>query len=366
MTQQTIIIGAGVVGAAIAWHLAKRGAAVTVLEQSSVAAGASGGSFGWINANFAESPAYFALRHAAMAEYRTLGRSGEADGLEVDLQCIGSLWWELTGDAFEHHHQMLSGYGYEVEKINAAQIKALEPGIAAPPQCLYSRMESAVDAKACTETFLHAARQHGAKIKPHCRATDFIMERGKISGVKTPHGELLAKVVVVAAGASTQALLATLDVALPTANRAGIILHTRPVERVVQHVVFAPEVHFWQRSDGVIVAGETFSDNGHNDNNNDNADDNSITLADGILGRLKRMLPKVRNLEIGQVVRRTRPIPADGFPALGVPAGLSGLYVATMHSGVTLAPLVGKLVAQEILQNKRTALLQPFHLSRFA
>lgn len=356
MTEQIIVIGAGIIGAAIAWHLAKRGAAVTVLEQSSPAAGASGGSFGWINANFAESPAYFALRRAAMDEYQTLVRQGEAD---VDLQCVGGLWWELTGGAFDHHHRMLAGYGYPLDKIDAAQLKALEPGIAATPaQCLYSKVERAVDAKICTGMFLKAAQQCGAKVKLHCRATGFMRDRGEVSGVQTPDAVLRADVVVVAAGASAQPLLAAAGVTLPTDNRTGLIVHTRPLERVVRHVVFAPEIHFWQRTDGVIVAGETFS--------GDHSGDNPAALADDIVRRLRRMLPKARNLETDRVVQKTRPMPADGFPALGAPAGINGLYVAAMHSGVTLAPLIGKLVAEEILENQPAELLAPFRPSRFA
>ena len=354
MTERIIVIGAGIVGAAIAWHLAKRGAAVTVLEQASPAGGASGGSFGWINANFSGSPAYFALRRAALEEYRTPARAG----LDIDLQCDGGLWWEYESGAFDRHYQMLAGYGYPVDNIDAAQFAALEPGVAAPPaQCLYARMENAVDAEACTETFLKAAKQHGTKVKSNCRATGFLFDRVKVSGVKTPGGVMATDKVVVAAGAAAQSLLAGAGIALPMDNGDGLIIHTKPVERVVRHLIFAPEIHFWQRTDGVIVAGETFS--------GDKPGSDSATLARGILRRLRRILPRVRELETDRVITGTRPMPADGFPAVGAPAGVQGLYVASMHSGVTLAPLIGRLAAAEILENQPAELLAPFRLSRF-
>jgi len=60
-----------------------------------------------------------------------------------------------------------------------------------------------------------------------------------------------------------------------------------------------------------------------------------------------------------------RPTPADGFPIIGN-TGLPGLYVTVMHSGVTLAPLVGLLAADELLSGKNDESLLPFRLQRFA
>jgi glycine/D-amino acid oxidase-like deaminating enzyme len=60
-----------------------------------------------------------------------------------------------------------------------------------------------------------------------------------------------------------------------------------------------------------------------------------------------------------------RPMPADGLPIIGRAPGFPGLYVATMHSGVTLAPAVGELVAKELIQNIRVSPLAPFGLERF-
>jgi glycine/D-amino acid oxidase-like deaminating enzyme len=61
-----------------------------------------------------------------------------------------------------------------------------------------------------------------------------------------------------------------------------------------------------------------------------------------------------------------RPIPADGFPTVGRARGLAGLTIAVMHSGITLAPAVGRLVAEEILTGHRDPLLSPYGPDRFA
>jgi glycine/D-amino acid oxidase-like deaminating enzyme len=61
-----------------------------------------------------------------------------------------------------------------------------------------------------------------------------------------------------------------------------------------------------------------------------------------------------------------RPIPKDGFPAVGRVDGVGGLYVAVTHSGITLAPAIGRFVADEIVTGRRKALLEPFGLARFS
>jgi glycine/D-amino acid oxidase-like deaminating enzyme len=60
-----------------------------------------------------------------------------------------------------------------------------------------------------------------------------------------------------------------------------------------------------------------------------------------------------------------RPIPKDGFPAIGRAAGIAGLYLAVMHSGITLAPAIGRFVADEILNDRRESLIEPYGLERF-
>ncbi len=88
-------------------------------------------------------------------------------------------------------------------------------------------------------------------------------------------------------------------------------------------------------------------------------------IADRMLERLKARLPELEGLGIGQVMLGTRPVPVDGMPAIGPVRGAEGVYVASMHSGVTLAPLVGQFVAQEVLGEEKIAMLADFRPDRF-
>ena len=107
---RVLIVGAGIIGASIAHHLARRGAAVTLVDRAGPAAEASGRSFGWINASYGNPEPYFRLRFQSLLEYRRL--EWETGG-GLTVKWGGSLQWEPdTGDLaddFAGHRDW--GYG---------------------------------------------------------------------------------------------------------------------------------------------------------------------------------------------------------------------------------------------------------------
>lgn len=140
-------------------------------------------------------------------------------------------------------------------------------------------------------------------------------------------------------------------------------MHTQPVRRVIRHVILSPDIHFRQCSDGRLIVGEIFS--GDRKNSLGVAAD-PVAFAENILARLKSKLPGVDGMAIARIVTGTRPVPADGLPVVGPSLEMPGLYLASMHSGITLAPLVGRLAAVELLGQEKSDLLDCFRPSRFA
>ena len=356
------ILGGGIVGASIAYHLARQGARITLVEQSAPASGATDKSFGWINANFAESPEYCRLRCAAMDEYRAL--APQLPGA-VDLQWGGSLWWEDTGADLLAHAQIQQDFGYDADIIDQATFRALEPEVAQSPEaCIHAPAEGSVDTLKLTHWLLEQAAVSGAHLLFGCTATGILKTQGRAVGLQTSTGDIRADRVVVAAGAWAQTFLAAHGVHLPMDNRGGLIMHTQPVRRVIRHLILSPDIHFRQRADGRLIVGENFS--GDPKTSLDVAAD-PVTLADTILAQLKSKLPGVADdLAIDRIMTGTRPVPADGLPVVGPSLEMPGLYLASMHSGITLAPLVGRLVAAEILGQEKPDLFGCFRPSRFA
>jgi glycine/D-amino acid oxidase-like deaminating enzyme len=177
--------------------------------------------------------------------------------------------------------------------------------------------------------------------------------------VQTEVGELLCDVVVLATGAAAQNALLGLDWTLPMANNEGIILQTDPLPQVIQHVLMTPDVHFRQNLDGSFVAGEIF-------NGEINPNVSAIGLASEIISRIQTKLRNVPKLRLAEVKIGIRPVPLDGMPVIGAVPGLVGAYTAIMHSGVTLGPFVGQLLASEILDGYESPLLKLFRPVRFA
>lgn len=355
-----IVIGAGVIGASIAYNLALKGHTVTVIEQNLPASGATSKSFSWINANLAETAEYYRLRKVAIEEYKSLPERLNDD---IGLRWGGSLWWEdgrddLTEDLKQHEQ-----FGYKTEIIDTAAFSALEPHVADPPAaCIHASEEAAVEPLLLTQALLNAAANLGAEILIGCTVTGLIRENNRFTGVDTSIGRKNADIVVVASGAWTESLLASAGIRLPMDNRTGLIIHTNPVEQVLNHLVLSPEINFRQEKDGRIIVAEIFS-GGSLHGNKLSAD--PLELAGLIVDKLKKRLPGVAGLSPARVMVGYRPVPVDGFPAIGMPQEGDGLYIATMHSGITLGPAVGRLVAEEISGNDQSDLLHPYRPTRF-
>lgn len=356
MTDHVIIVGGGIIGASIAYHLSKSGARVTVLEKAIPARGASSKSFGWINANSAPTANYYKLRREAIYEYLRLCESLDMSGA---IKWDGSLWWEDQGQELLDQAQVMETYGYEAKVIDAVTFSKLEPNVANPPeQCIWGRIEGAADGAEIVRLLLNEAARNGANIVAGCKVSGLLYEGAQIVGVDSNFGPMHGDKVVVATGAWSQKMLAHFDIDLPMDSKTGVIVHTLPTEPVVDHVIMSPDIHFRQNIRGRIIMGEIFSGGGLDET----ISESPVDFAAKMLGRLKMRLPGVKDLTVDRIMVGKRPVPQDGMPAVGM---LNGLYVAVMHSGITLAPLVGKLVAQEIIDGQASDLLTDFRPTRF-
>ena len=124
---RVVIIGAGIVGASVAWNLARRGVEATVIDAGPVAGGASGRGFGWLNASFHLDDDHYHLRVAAMRAWER----AEAALKSRALSWPGTLWWEEEGAAFDAFRDGLRRLDYPVAELSRTEIEALEPALAA-------------------------------------------------------------------------------------------------------------------------------------------------------------------------------------------------------------------------------------------
>lgn len=356
MGDRFIIVGGGIVGASLAFELSRAGQTVTVLEQHAPASGASSKSFAWLNANYPDTPEYFHLRLAALQHYRDL--STEFD-LTPFLRFGGSIWWEDEGAAFDEHVALLNSFNYRSEVIDAQTFSRLEPRVKNPPaRSLYAPEEAGVALAGMTRWLLEQASTQGASVQTGAAVEELVQNAGCVTGVRTTIETLEADHVIIAAGVMAGALLEPVGFALPMNNNAGLILRSAPLPPLVQHVIMSPDVHFRQDPDGSLLMGEVFSGSFE-------AGRDLAALRKSVLTYVNARLDSPEPIVPLQTILGTRPMPSDGMPALGPVPGTSGLSVAVMHSAATLGPLIGRLLALELVNGSKEPLFETFRPSRF-
>lgn len=152
--KRVVVAGGGIIGASIAWHLARQGAAVTLVERDKPAVGATKDSFAWINATFSKRPHhYFELNRQGVNAWRRLQSQMSKP---PDIQWGGSVAWTTEGpdaDALRegvHNHQQ---WGYETHLLESPHelLPQIEPG---PVACAaYSSEEGVLDPVAALRQF---------------------------------------------------------------------------------------------------------------------------------------------------------------------------------------------------------------------
>jgi glycine/D-amino acid oxidase-like deaminating enzyme len=370
---QVVVAGAGIVGASAAWHLAQAGADVTVIDRAGPATHASRGSFAWINATWSKQPrAYHALNQAGVARWRSL-----QPDLKLPVRWGGS----LEGIADATPEAMLAGrvaeqvaWGEATRIVAGAELAALEPNVdfTGLGQVVHSGNDGATDPVAATRAFLDAAITLGARVNYPCELTGVSVAGGRLRAVQTSRGDIAADCLVLATGAAANASRRFADWDVPQRDSPGATAVTQPMPRLIQRVLWMPGVHLHQRDDGRIVLGEEAgppSNPAHTERlqghpNEFPAHEIALQHAERMRAAAARFLPDFAEARFEDVRVCWRPMPLDGYPVLGASPARPDVYLALMHSGVTLAPVVGQYIAQEIVVGVPVESLRGFRPDR--
>ena len=365
-----VVVGAGIIGASIAYHLSRRkDVAVTVLERDEPCAGASGHSFAWLNSFGKDPVSYHYFNRRSMDIWDRFARRLGAD---LDLHWGGELRWEQAPERVEALRQrivQLQVWGYPIRLISSNELRELEPGLSPGPVEIasFSEIDGRVDPFKVIEACLQRACEAGATVHTHTPVTELCLNRqGKIEAVNTPNGEISCDVVVLANGTAVTELAATAGVHIPQQNSPGVVVRTDPQPPILHNVSVLhlppidearPEIHLRQSADGTLAIGQGSQESVDQDDSQEHADD--------LLNRAVHYLPALAGARAIPTPVGYRPMPIDELPVIGFCAAAPNLYIALMHSGVTLAPLVGELATVEIVDGARVAMLASYRPERF-
>ena len=364
------VAGGGIVGAAIALHLSRMGAHVTLFEKTAPAAGATSKSFAWINA-FTSDPHYRALRLKSIDAYRELDKT-----LDLNITWGGAIHWAVNlaeAERMRASSAELDHAGYDASMLDARELAALAPNLRLGPieAATFHALDGHMDPVYATEKLLDAAKDQGATIVYPCEVTELRFNGGRLSGVATTAGDYSLDRIVIAGGVDTPALAAQAGYTPPLIHAPGILLHTRPARLVLGRVVESPQLHFKQHPDGRIVGNYGYTPpeipehHGILEGPQEMPEEIRAMHGERILGRIKDKLRGAGDAAYDHLTLGFRPMPQDRLPIVGVSPGNPDVYIAVMHSGVTLAAIMGRYISHEIMSNDLIDDLAPYRPERF-
>ncbi len=364
---KAIVIGAGVIGASIAFGLAEAGAEVIVLEAGRIGGGTSGISFAWVNSRNKPPKAYHDLNVAGMKAHLALSdRFGAAPWLHRG----GAFEWTTAQEysAQVARVEQLQSWGYAAEWITPAQLHNLEPdvdlaSVGDQPVAYYAE-EGWVDPVLYAHAMLMAATaRHGARVLLQTPVTEIVMAGDRVIGVRTTEGTRHeADIVVNCAGRWANGPVRESELHLPLAPTVGLLVFTPPVATSLSHVVHSPWINMRPDGAGRLMLhwdamDETVSI--------DTPPSVSMPQARDLAARASRVLSWIGDVAPEAARIAVRPIPRDHFSAVGLMPRVKNYYLAVTHSGVTLSPFLGQAVADEIIGGRQWNELAAFRPARF-
>ena len=365
-SSDVVVVGAGVVGAAIAFYLAKAGASVTLLDREGPGSRISRVSFGWINALGKRPEHYHRFSRMSVDIYTSLE---EELGPDSGIGRGGSIHWPAPGPEglaeVAALAKELEGLEYPFQLITAREAAELEPNVTVAgveDSIIYVPMERWAEGDRLARALAEGAAAHGASVVAPSSVRELVADGSRVTGVATSDGFIPAGTVVVAAGTASVGLLAPLGYSLPLDRVVGILGVVSGAPGVVRRVLYPGPYHLRPFADGRIAIGCRDLDE-LADEDTDTSSPPSWTGR--LLAMAQRDCPALADGRIDELRVGARPMPRDGLPIIGPVPGAEGAYVATMHSGVSLAAVVGQTVAEEITSGSNSPHLEPYRPSRF-
>ena len=382
MKYDVIVVGGGIIGVMCAYSLVKSGQKVLLLEKGKIAQGTTSNSFAWANATSKTTDqTYHQLNAAGLAGYHAL--KAEFGAQALGIKSGGSLQIATPSDeagfqSLRDQAAALATFGHAARWIETSELRRLEPNLAFEPdaQALFAPDDLCIDAPRFTRFMADQIINLGGHIRENCAAQTLLAsDQGVVTGLTCDQGDLQTTNVLVTTGPDTNAVLATLtgydgfNSGFPMGRVPGLLLTTPPVapDLLGRLVYAAPsnEVHILPELGGGIKIGADDMDGMVIE---DQSDENLRRVGLLLLQRAARLLPALGSVDIDtcNLGLGVRAYPTDGNAIAGQMPAAQGFYLVATHSGITLAPAIGPLMAELIDTGQVPKMLNRFGLERFA
>ncbi len=345
--QDIVIIGAGLVGAALAWGLAHAGERPLLLDGDDLSLRASRANFAliWVQGKGLGAPHYarWTMRSTRLwPEFAAALK--ETSGVDVALKQNGGFTFALSEAELERTHEDVVAVARELGDdatehtlLDHAETAKLVPAIGRDVVgSVYSPMDGDVNSLRLLRALHTGMINLGAAYEPHCEIDEITPRSGGFQ-LKGAWGEVFAKRIVLTAGVGNSRLAAMVGIHAPSVRSKGQILVTEKCRPFFPYT----SATLRQADEGGVMIGD--SQETHTDSIATNQDISAV-LAD----RAIRTFPCLSGVNVLRSWAGFRVKTPDGFPIYEQSTAHPGAYVAMCHSGVTLAAIHALVVAGEI------------------
>ncbi|MBM3211227.1 FAD-binding oxidoreductase [Candidatus Poribacteria bacterium] len=366
MKTQAVVIGGGVIGASIAYHLTKRNIDTILVEKENIASGSSGACDGFV---FMQSKKPGIHLKMALESARMMGQLSKELPGNIEYEKKGGMIIIKDEDDMPQMQRLVNEQrkaGIEVHLLDAHDAYNIQPCISKDiAGATYSPLDAQINPMSLCHALADGAMLNGAKVITNTEVTGIDISSKRVRGVNTAHGFIKSDFVVNAAGAWAPTIGKMVGLDIPIKPRRGQVIVTEPVPDILKSVIICSRyitskynprqvqnplgvgLALEQTNSGGILIGSTREFVGY---------DRKVTHQgmQAILSHALTFMPAIRELNMIRAFAGLRPYTPDGMPIIEEVKGIEGFIIAAGHEGdgITLSPITGFLVAEFIATGK--------------
>lgn len=373
-----VIIGGGVIGTSIAYHLSKKSARVTLIEAGDLASGSSGACDGLVFMQSKKPGIHLSLAMESLKRFKSLQQELPMD---IEFRQTGGRVLIQTPEEYRAMEKFVceqQEIGLDVCLMDREKTLEAEPFLS--PEIYgstYSPLDAQVNPISLALGFALAAKKNHAGILTQTRVLGIHTHNSRVTGVSTTQGDIEADLVVNAAGSMAGLVSGMAGIFMPIRPRRGQIVVTQAASRIISCCMISARyiaakfdpalageagdgISVEQTANGNLLLGSTREFEGFNR-------ENTPSGIRRIILQTTAILPALENLQVIRTFAGLRPYTPDGLPILGPVRSPEGFLMASGHEGdgIALSPITGELMADMILGLKTRICLDAFSPERF-
>ncbi|SDZ80263.1 sarcosine oxidase subunit beta [Thalassobacillus cyri] len=350
-----VIIGAGVIGNSIAYHLSEQNSQnILVIDKSFPLSGTSGSTQAWVWVHTKTPSSYGELSLFSSELYPYLERKIG----DVEYKRTGGLAPFFTEEEREKALKLAESQakvGIDIKVLSRDEVLKKEPSFS--PNVVgatFSSIDGNVNPFRLLELYTRAAEKNKVDYSFYNPVVD-IEQQGDGYMVHSEKGVFRTKKLILAGGPWSKQLGSFIGLDIPVKLVRGQVLITEPLAPLLNYTIGGIR----QANNGEVLIGYSKEEVGYNRQG-------TLDVIQETANMAVSFVPALANANVVRSFSGVRVVPEDGLPIFGEIPGRKNLYIATMHSGITLSPVIGTLMSELISSGETSLPIEKYSISRFA